>query len=79
MATQARISPEAHKKLVRLAAETGQTHQEVIDVALRNYEREMFLQQMNAGFARLREDEDAWREELAERGEWDTTLADTAE
>lgn len=76
MATQARISPETHSKVVRIAAETGKTQQEVIDLAVGNYEREMFLQQMNEGFARLRANPEAWQEEETEREEWDDTLAD---
>jgi predicted DNA-binding protein len=76
MATQARISRETHKKLVRLAAETGKTQQEVIEAAVGNYERELFLRQVNEGFARLRADTDAWREENAERAAWDATLED---
>lgn len=76
MATQARISPETHKKLVRLAAETGKTQQEVIEAAVGRYEREMFLQQVNEGFARLRADTEAWRIEEAERDAWDSALED---
>lgn len=76
MATQARISPETHSKVVRIAAETGKTQQEVIDLAVGRYEREMFLEQMNEGFARLRANPDAWQEVENEREEWDDTLAD---
>jgi predicted DNA-binding protein len=76
MATQARISHETHKKLVRLAAETGKTQQDLIEAAVGSYERGMFLQQLNEGFARLRADTEAWREEEAERAEWDATLED---
>jgi hypothetical protein len=32
---------------------------------------------MNAGFATLRADPVAWREELAERKSWDATSSDT--
>lgn len=76
MATQARISPETHTKLVRLAAETGRTQQEVIEAAVGCYERQLFLQQTNEGFARLRANEEAWKEEQNEREAWDGTLGD---
>jgi hypothetical protein len=76
MTTQTRISRDSHDTLSRIAAETGKTHQEVIEVALRNYERELFLDRMNAGFQALRQDASAWQEELAERAAWDTTLVD---
>lgn len=74
--TQTRISAATHEKLVRLARETGRTHQEVLDVALRAYERALFLENLNQDFAKLREDEQAWKEEMAERSAWDMTLTD---
>jgi predicted transcriptional regulator len=77
MATQARLSPETHEKVVRLAIETGTTQQQVIDIAVSKYEREVFLRQVNEGFASLRADSEAWREEQAEREAWDISLADT--
>jgi hypothetical protein len=76
MATATRISPDAHEILGRIAAETGKTHQEVIEVALRNYERELFLDRMNAAFEALRQDAPAWQEELEERAAWDVTVPD---
>ena len=76
MPTQTRISERAHARLRRIAEETGKTHQEVIDAALRTYEREVFLERVNEGFAALRADPRAWAEELAERAAWDATLTD---
>lgn len=76
MPTQTRISENAHRKLSRIAAETGQTHQQVIEIALGRYERELFLDRMNEGFARLRADAAAWRDEQDERGDWENTLSD---
>lgn len=76
MATATRISRDTHETLSRIAAETGKTHQEVIELALRNYERELFLDRVNAGFEALRQDAEAWQEELAERAAWDVTLSD---
>lgn len=78
-ATQTRISADSHERLAKLAAETGQTHQEVIDAALRRYERELFIERMNAGFEALRADPEAWREEQEERASWDVTLADVSD
>ena len=73
---QTRISEQSHERLARIAEQTGQTQQEVIDAALRRYERELFLARMNAGFEALRADPEAWREELEERAAWDATLSD---
>ncbi len=76
MAPQARLSPETHSKVVRLAQETGKTQQEVIDLAVSKYERETFLEQLNEDFARLRSDSEEWQKEQEERREWEATLGD---
>ncbi len=44
--------------------------------AIEQYRRQRFLEELNAGFAALRNDPEAWKEELEEREEWDRTLAD---
>jgi hypothetical protein len=74
--TQTRILWTTHERLARLADETGRTHQDVIDVALRAYERNLFLENLNKDFALLRSNESAWAEEVEERAEWDSTLGD---
>jgi predicted transcriptional regulator len=71
-----RISPRDHQRLQRLAKETGQSQQEVISHALESYERECMLDALNASFAELRADPQAWANELAERAQWDTTSND---
>jgi hypothetical protein len=38
-----------------------------------------FLQEANEAYAVLRENPNAWKAELAERKEWDSTLADGQE
>ena len=72
-----RISPTAHSTLRRLAALRGESMQAVLDEAIEQYRRKCFLDQANAAFAALRKNKRAWRDELAERGAWDTTLADS--
>jgi hypothetical protein len=62
--------------LARLAKETGQTHQQLIDAALKAYERDLYLDRVNEAYAALRADPAAWREELAERKAWEATLQD---
>jgi hypothetical protein len=76
--SQTRISVATHERLVRLASETGKTHQEVLDIVLRAYERALFLENLNQDFARLRADEEAWKEEMVGRSAWDMTLTDGA-
>ncbi|MDQ3814515.1 MAG: toxin-antitoxin system protein [Armatimonadota bacterium] len=71
-----RIKPETHRKLQKLARETGQSLPDVLDKAISEYERQRFLAECNASYTRLREDPEAWREELEERALWDCTLMD---
>lgn len=70
------ISEASHRILRELAEQTGQSMTEVLDQALDAYRRKLFFEQMNAGYAALRADPQAWAEELAERKLWETTLMD---
>jgi hypothetical protein len=70
------ISETAHEILRELAQQTGQTTMEVLDKALEAYRRQVFLEAVNAGYAALRADPEAWAEHLAERQLWDATLMD---
>ena len=72
----ARITEDTRDRVARIAEQTGKSHQDVIDVAVRKYEMELFLDRVNESYAVLRADEEAWREELDQREEWDATLAD---
>jgi hypothetical protein len=70
------ISEASHQILRDLAAQTGQTMTEVLDKALDSYRRKMFFEQLNAGYAALRADPQAWAEHLEERKLWEATLLD---
>lgn len=70
------LSETAHKTLIKLAETSGETMQTVLDKAIENYRRYIFLIQANQAFAALRENEELWQEELAERSLWDQTVAD---
>ena len=50
--------------------------QAVLDKAIEQYRRDTFFRELNESFVRLQADPEAWKEELAERQEWDTTLMD---
>jgi hypothetical protein len=42
--------------------------------AVEDYQRKRFFAVLNAGYAALRADPEAWQEEVAERAAWDVTL-----
>jgi hypothetical protein len=70
------INEASYQLLKELAEQTGQTMPDVLDKALDAYRRKLFFEQMNAGYAELRADPEAWAEHLAERKLWDATLMD---
>jgi predicted transcriptional regulator len=74
--TTVRVSEHTHELLHKLAAATGEPLQKVLERAVEHYRREQFYAEFNAAFERLKADPVAWEEELAERAEWDATLAD---
>jgi hypothetical protein len=70
------ISEASHRILLALASHRGEPIDALLDKAIEEYRRARLLDEANAAYAALRGDDDAWREELAERQEWDATLAD---
>ena len=74
-----RISVHAKATLRELALHEGKPMQAVLDEAIEHYQRERLLDEANAAYARLKSDPKAWKEELAERAQWDGTLADGLE
>ena len=74
-----RINRSTHAVLRALAEETDESMTDVLDQAIEAYRKRRFLAGLNADFAALRGDQDAWTEELAERAEWDAALSDGIE
>lgn len=70
------ISEASQQILKELTEQTGQTMTAVLDTALEAYRRKLFLDKVNAGYAELRADPEAWAEHLAERKQWDAALMD---
>lgn len=74
--TTVRVSAPTHRTLQELSEQMGIPMQGVLDRAIEDYRRKRLLEQANAGYAALRDDPQAWQEELAERTQWESTLAD---
>ena len=79
MATTVRISASAHDLLKQESRESGQTMQAVLEEAIELLRRKRFIDDVNAGYARVREDERSWGEMLDERSEWESTDGDGLE
>ena len=75
-APNVQISEASHQALKQLAAQTGQSMIDVLDKALDAYRRKLFFEKLNAGYAELQADPQAWAEHLAERKQRDATLMD---
>jgi predicted DNA-binding protein len=76
MATQVRVSNTTHQMLRNLSKEVGESMQTIIEEAIEQYRRRRFLEGLNEDFKALKEDSQAWQEELEERKMWDKTLLD---
>lgn len=77
MVTQVVRVNERTREVIRdLAQQVGESMQVVIDEAIEDYRRKIFFEKANTAYAALRQDPEAWDAMIAERNEWDATLAD---
>ncbi len=60
--------PTRSKKIIQeIVQETGESQMAIIEHALLAYYREWRMGKINEAYAKLREDKQAWKEELEER------------
>ena len=74
--TTVRVSVAMRDVLRELAGQTGESMQSVLERAIEEYRRRLFFEQVNAAYQRLRDDPEAWREEVEEQAIFEGTLAD---
>jgi predicted DNA-binding protein len=74
-----RVSRSTHGRLRELADQSGETMAEIVDRAVRNYQRERFWAAYYAAHAAIRADPPAWAELQDEVELWDSTLTDGPE
>jgi len=70
------VTEGVRRTLEELAAEANESVDAILSKALAEYRRKRYYDKLNAQFAALRADPEAWREELEERAAWDATLGD---
>lgn len=75
----AKISPATARILERLQHRYHKPKTVLIDLALKKYEEQILLEEINEGYARLKADKKAWEEELKERQELEGTIGDGLE
>lgn len=76
MATQLRVNESTHSVIRKLASECGESMQSIVEKAVERYKRELFLESLSQDFKKLRENKEAWDEEIEERRLWENTLLD---
>jgi predicted transcriptional regulator len=74
-----RVKKETHEILRNLAAKADTTIVAVLEEAVREYHRKKYWEEVDAGYARLRADPEAWAEYQEEIRAWDCTLMDGLE
>lgn len=76
MSSTVRISKDSHRALRELSDVEKVPLQTVLERAIETYRRQRFLEAANRQYAVLRQDKEAWKQEVAERDEWDRTAGD---
>lgn len=76
MTTTAKISGQSLLILERLQKRFHKPKTALIDQALKCYEDQLLLDEINEGYARLKADKKAWKKELDERHELEGTIGD---
>lgn len=79
MAIQAKISERSKKSIQEIVRTTGESQIDVIEHAVLAYLREWRMQKLNEAYARLKQNKQAWKEELHERSILDKTSGDGLE
>ena len=74
-----RVSRSTHGRLRDLADKTGDTMADIVDRAVRNYQKEQFWADYHAAHAAVQADSPAWADLQQEVESWDSTLADGLE
>ncbi len=79
MAIQAKISNRSKKIIQEIVSETGESQIAVIEHAVLAYHREWCIKKVNEAYERLKQNKNAWQEELKERSILEGTLEDGLE
>ena len=74
--TTVRLSKETHQGLRQIALTEGKSIQTVLEGLVSDYRRRRMLEEGNRAYAALRQDPQAWAEEMDERSAWESTLSD---
>jgi hypothetical protein len=74
-----RIDAATQALLKQLAKQENESMRLIIKKALESYRRKLFLQKCSDAYEDLKTDKKAWKKELSEREDWDSTTTDGLE
>jgi predicted transcriptional regulator len=74
-----RVSKETHAALRRLSEKTGSSMTAILEAAVKDYEKNKYWEEYDAGYAALKADPEKWADFQKELEGWDVTLADGLE
>jgi hypothetical protein len=74
-----RLRPKTHAALKQIAAMTGKTLQDALDQAVEDQRRRLYLEGLNADYAALKKDPQAWADFKQELAVWDVSNRDGLE
>jgi len=77
--SKVRITNSTRDMLDEIEEKEGRTKSVLLADVVERYRRERFFASINSGYARLKRDKKAWKDELEERELWDSTLGDGLE
>lgn len=77
--TTVRVHTSTRDALARLCEQRGLSTADLLAELVDRREQDELLEQMNASYARQRQDAAAWKSEQAERKAWEATLLDGLE
>ncbi len=77
--TTVRVDKQTWKEIKLLADKSHHTMQQIVELAIKHYKKLQYFEELNRSFAKLKENEEAWADEIKERRCWDATLADDLE
>jgi len=74
--TTVRVNRQTYNEIKNLADKQNKNMQNIIDLAIKQYKKIQYFQELNLSFSRLKENKESWDEEKNERKMWDSTLVD---
>ena len=67
-----RVDTQTYEKITNIQSIMGSTKQDVVQQAVERLSKDLLLAQTDAAFKKLKRDKKVWKQELAERQEWES-------